>query len=65
MAAKKKRSVNLGKKALLRLFGRQADILTEAERQVSQEAERIEEDADEHFRNIRSGGRRFKRPFRP
>jgi hypothetical protein len=32
---------------------------------VVKDAEEIERDAKEHFKDIKSGGRNFKRPFRP
>ena len=53
------------KKAVVRLFDKQADALLETQRRVSEEAEEIERDAGRHLDDIRAGGRSFKRPFRP
>lgn len=65
MAAEKdKRRNGLVKKAFARLFNKQADVLSESQRRVTEEAEDIERDAARHLDDIRSGGRSFKRPFR-
>ena len=57
---------NLGfDEALGRFIQTDPKELADVHERVAKDAEEIERDAKEHFRDIRAGGRRFKRPFRP
>jgi len=51
--------------ALTRLIQTDPTELVEIHERVAKDAEKIERNAKEHFSDIRAGGRRFKRPFRP
>lgn len=51
--------------ALARFIQTDPKELADIHERVAKDAEEIERDAKEHFSDIRAGGRRFKRPFRP
>ncbi|MFN3818539.1 MAG: hypothetical protein ACK4R0_06030 [Blastomonas sp.] len=57
---------NLGfDEALARLIQTDPKEIANLHERVAKDAKEIESDAKEHFDDIKSGGRRFKRPFRP
>jgi len=51
--------------ALARLIQTDPKELAGLHERVTTDAKEIESDAKKHFDDIKSGGRRFKRPFRP
>lgn len=51
--------------ALARLIQTDPKELADVHERVARDAEEIERDAKKHFKDIRAGGRNFKRPFRP
>lgn len=51
--------------ALTRFIQANPKELEDHHSRVVDRAEEIERDATEHFKDIKSGGRRAKRPFRP
>lgn len=56
---------NLGfDEALARFIQTDPKDLADVHERVAREAEEFERDAKEHFNDIKSGGRKFKRPFR-
>jgi hypothetical protein len=53
------------KQAIARLIQSVPDDIADVGRRVARDAEEIERDTTDQFRDIKSGGRSFKRPFRP
>ena len=64
-AERDKRRLNALRRAAARMIETQTDALLDSQRRVAEKAGELERDADKHFDDIRTGGRSFKRPFRP
>ena len=57
---------NLGfDEALARFIQTDPREVADVHERVARDAGEIERDAKKHFNDIRTGGRNFKRPFRP